>query len=185
MTTEDTEKVTEICRIFGIKNERTLLPNISKIEHVLRCVPRLESILREITVTIFPELERHADQALCSEKLESLTETLKQIIHRLSQLKHFKYTLCSTLGISRSTKAEAILAKISSINNEHTGLQRLRTLFEVHEDEDTSKLIGELFLFTHEIKSFLKQAKSYMYIEEEQPLSTLLELILMKIMRRT
>jgi len=61
MTSEDNAKVAEICRIFGIKNERTLLPSINKIEHVLRCVPRLEGILREVTVIIFPELEREPE----------------------------------------------------------------------------------------------------------------------------
>jgi hypothetical protein len=62
-------------------------------------------------------------------------------------------------------------------SGEYQALIRLRSLFEVGEDEDTSKLIGELFLFTQEIKSFLKQVKMNLRIKDNITLTELLELI--------
>lgn len=55
-----------------------LVPNLRKVEHVLRCVPRLEELLRSVTITVFPEIEGVKDEKLVSEKLDILLETLRE-----------------------------------------------------------------------------------------------------------
>jgi hypothetical protein len=64
---------------------------------------------------------------------------------------------------------------------EEHALNRLRSLFEVSDEEDITKLIGELFLFTQEIKSFLKTSKQILGIKDNLSLTELLEVIMKRL----
>ena len=45
-----------VCKIFGIGSYDQLIPCAEKIETVLRCVPKMEGMIREIALTVHPEI---------------------------------------------------------------------------------------------------------------------------------
>jgi hypothetical protein len=68
--------VPQICKILEVKNQAKLLPTVAKLNTVLRCVPKMESLIREISHTVFPELREIKDPALVQKKMEILVPSL-------------------------------------------------------------------------------------------------------------
>ena len=55
------ELLTHVCDVFGISSYDQVVPCAEKIEAVLRCVPKMETMIREIALTVHPEIQSNQD----------------------------------------------------------------------------------------------------------------------------
>jgi hypothetical protein len=70
------QTISRICQILDVKDVSKLVPCVQKLNTVLRCVPKMEHLIREVGHIVFPELQNSSDREACSKKMQILVPTL-------------------------------------------------------------------------------------------------------------
>ena len=137
--------IDEVCRILSIKHPNQIVPAVVKLEKVLRAVPQLEKFIKEVYQLV------SADERTGKLSMEQVIPTLKQSFKELKELRGRRRT--PDISINTSFHQEV--------------LEHFKHLFEIEKDEDIIETMDQVFLFVHELRSFLKSIRIALNLDEE------------------
>ena len=136
--------VEEICRILAIKQANQIVPAVVKLEKVLRAVPQLEKFIKEVCQIV------SFDDKTGKMSMEMVIPSLKQCFKELKEY--------------RSKRNFAEMSTKTTFHQEM--LEHFKHLFEIEKDEDIIETMDQVFLFVHELRSFLKSIRIALKLEE-------------------
>jgi hypothetical protein len=87
-------------------------------------------MIREIALVVYPELSQGTTNE-CSEKIDNLAETIRQITQEGSELAHFRSNICRTLNLSEETPTEQINQTLYNRRKDLEALSKFRSLFKI------------------------------------------------------
>lgn len=133
--------VDEICKILSIKHPDQIVPAVIKLEKVLRAVPQLEKFIKDVYQIV------SSDEKTGKLTMELVIPTLRQCFKELKELRIKKQ------------------ASIPTTFHQEV-LEHFKHLFEIEKDEDIIETMDQVFLFVHELRSFLKSIRISLKLEE-------------------
>ena len=141
---ENQSIIDEVCKIFSIKQSTQIVPAVIKLEKVLRAVPQLEKFIKEVCQVV------SVDEKLGKISMEQVIPTIKNSLKELKELRNKRQNI--ELDIKTNFHQEVI--------------EHFKHLFEIERDEDIIETMDQVFLFVHELRSFLKNMRVALKLEE-------------------
>jgi len=138
---ENQEIIEEISMILSINHPSHIVPAVVKLEKVLRAVPQLEKFIKEVYQIV--QSEDPSTKVSMEQVIPSLKNSLKQLKSLKSQKKNLEPT---------------------SFHQEV--LEHFKHLFEIEKNEDIIETMDQVFLFVHELRSFLKSIRIALDLDE-------------------
>lgn len=135
--------VEEVCRVLNIKQSSQIVPAVVKLEKVLRAVPSLEKFIKDVFYIVSSN-ENSEDKLT----MENVIPTLKKSFKELHDLKYKKKP-----GHNK-------------VNFYQEVIEHFKHLFEIDKDEDLIETMDQVFLFVHELRSFLKSVRVSLNLDE-------------------
>lgn len=135
--------IEEVCRILSIKQPGHIVPAVVKLEKVLRAVPQLEKFIKEVFQIV------SLDEKSGKLSMELVIPTLKQCFKELRELRNKRK---NPDRMQTSFQQEVI--------------EHFKHLFEIDKEEDIIETMDQVFLFVHELRSFLKSIRLALNLDE-------------------
>jgi hypothetical protein len=136
--------IEEVCKVLNIKQSSQIVPAVVKLEKVLRAVPSLEKFIKDVFFIV-------SSNDSSEEKLtmENLIPSLKRSFKELHELK-----------MKRPGKIPSKFEYYQEV------IEHFKHLFEIDKDEDLIETMDQVFLFVHELRSFLKSIRLTLSLDE-------------------
>lgn len=147
---ESTAIVDEVCKVLSIKYPNQIVPAVIKLEKVLRAVPSLEKFIKEVFYIVSSNESQQEKITM-----ENVIPTLKRSFKELQELKGKKPVN-------------------SKMNFYQEVIEHFKHLFEIEKDEDLIETMDQVFLFVHELRSFLKSVRTTLDLDEEVTVNRIL-----------
>jgi hypothetical protein len=158
--TLDYKKITdEVCSILSLRGPQNIIKAVQKLERVLRAVPKLEKFIREVCILVFPELKHERNTKKCTKSMEDVIPTLQKWIEELGILKN-----------SRNPSMES--GRMFTVSDE--AVAHFRNLYRIDDSVDIFDAINRTFIFTSEMKNFVRTLKSHLQLPADASLCTIL-----------
>ena len=84
---------------------------------------------------------------------EEVLSKVNDLVNTVKYLEEFKFNVMNGLSIKKTAGHSEVLEKIQSVI-------KIRKLFQIPDDDNENQTIENLFFFVHEMKQFLKKARS-------------------------
>ena len=136
--------IEEVCKVLNLKQASQIVPAVKKLEKVLRAVPSLENFIQDIFYIV--SSNDNTDEKIT---MENLIPNLKKSFKELNDLKY-----------SRSGNT------VNKFGFYQEAIQHFKYLFEIDKDEDLIETMDQVFLFVHELRSFLKSIRITLNLED-------------------
>lgn len=175
-STEAAAVLEEICHILAIKHPHHILKSITKLEKVVRAVPKLERFIREICAAICPNLKEEGLKREYLADVDFLSKRMRDWSGELASLRAFKGSVCHFLSARPQTSDEELLNLLGQRENDEFE-QHFRQVFELKESQDAFEAASQVFLQNHELRAFCRSIKQFLGVGEESSLSSLLLLV--------
>jgi hypothetical protein len=166
----------EICHILAIKHPHHILKSVTKLEKVVRAVPKLERFIREVCGFIYPSLKDDGLKREYAADVDFLSKRLREWSAELTSLRAFKGSVCHYLSARPQTSDEELLNLLGEREIDEFE-QHFRQVFELKESQDAFEVASQLFLQNHELRAFSRSVKQFLGVGEESSLSSVLLLI--------
>lgn len=142
---ENQEIIDEVCKILSIKQPLQIPAAVAKLEKVLRAVPQLEKFIKEVYQIVASE------EKAGKISMELVIPALRQSFRELKELR-----------TRRKTPEKRMQTTF-----EQEVIEHFKHLFEIVKDEDIIETMDQVFLFVHELRSFLKSIRSALNLDED------------------
>lgn len=136
--------IEEVCKVLNIKQPNQIVPAVIKLEKVLRAVPSLEKFIKDVFYIV--SSNDNSEEKLT---MENLIPTLKK---SFKELNDFKY--------KRTGKTQNKFGFYQEV------IEHFKHLFEIDKDEDLIETMDQVFLFVHELRSFLKSIRITLNLDD-------------------
>lgn len=136
--------VDEVCKVLSIKHSNQIVPAVVKLEKVLRAVPSLEKFIKEVFYIV--SSNENPQEKIT---MENVIPTLKRSFKELQDLKIKKKPVNNKVNFYQEV------------------IEHFKHLFEIEKDEDLIETMDQVFLFVHELRSFLKSVRATLDLDEE------------------
>ncbi|EAR97069.1 hypothetical protein TTHERM_00196600 (macronuclear) [Tetrahymena thermophila SB210] len=183
------EIIQQLCDIYAVESEDELVQCAQKTELVMQAIPKMESLLQQITEIVFGNNSQqpHDNSNKKEKNIDKIVPILlnwKQEIKLIDQFVLFKDKLCQTLQLNEehSTDKDIIIAidnlKMQvntqiqqSVQNQENKQQKqiieFMKLFEIGEDDNVQTKISQIFLQLNDIQRFIKITKKLLELDED------------------
>lgn len=142
---ENQEIINKVCKILSLRQPVQIPSAVSKMEKVLRAVPQMESFIKEVYKIV--AIEEDVEKV----NMEIVVKALKR------KMGEFKDMRRKGKGMERCMQTSF----------EQEVVEHFKHLFEITRDEDVIETMDQVFLFVHELRTFLKSIRSALGLNED------------------
>ena len=173
---EATAVLEEICRILAVKHPHHILRSVSKLDKVVRAVPKLERFIREVCGYLCPTIKDEERKREYAADVDFLGKRMRDWSAELAALRGFRGSVCHMVAARAQTSDEELLSLLKHRETDYFE-QHFRQVFELRDSQDAFEAAGQIFLQNHELRAFCRNVKQFLGVSEESSLSSLLLLV--------
>ena len=126
---------------------------IAKLKQEAFVFQETEKVIQELFYQLFTKPISGSFLVKYESLFEEILSKVNNLISTVKYLEEFKLNVTSTLSIKKTANSSEILDKVQSVI-------KIRKLFQIPDDDNENQTIENLFFFVHEMKQFLKKARS-------------------------
>ncbi|KAL4510251.1 hypothetical protein ABPG72_010444 [Tetrahymena utriculariae] len=183
------EIIQQLCDIYAVKSEDELVQCAQKTELIMQAIPKMESLLQQITEIVFGNNSYQPQDNLNKkekniDKIVPILLNWQQEIKLIDQFVVFKDRLCQVLQLNQehSTDKDIIQAienlkmQVNTQVSQSSQIQEIKQqkqivefmkLFEIGEDDNVQSKISQIFLQLNDIQRFIKITKKLLDLDED------------------